>query len=103
MGGISLKDSTGPEATLIETKSEMNSQHWPCFQVEEEAYVETTAGSPGFYTRVLVGFKVAHGLILEHLFAESRAHQIKVTMLCGSTASVSGSERPPTGRPAGSL
>jgi c-di-GMP-binding flagellar brake protein YcgR len=45
--------------------------------VNEEVYVEPTAGSPGFHTHVL-GFKPGHFLLLEHPFKESGAHQIKM-------------------------
>ena len=55
----------------------MKPQQGPCFQVEEEVYVEPTAGSPGFHTHV-VGFKISHCLILEHPFTDSGAHQVRV-------------------------
>ncbi len=55
----------------------MSSQQGPCFQVEEEVYVEPTAASPGFHSHV-VGFKVPHCLMLEHPFADSGAHQIRI-------------------------
>lgn len=55
-------------------------QQGPCFQVEEEVYVEPTAGSPGFHSHV-VGFKVSHCLILEHPFNNSGAHQIRLNDL----------------------
>lgn len=58
----------------------MISQEGFCFQVEEEVYVEPTAGSPGFHSRV-VGFKVSQCLILEYPFTDSGAHQIRINDL----------------------
>jgi len=58
----------------------MTPQQGPCFQVEEEVYVEPTAGSPGFHSHV-VGFKVSHCLILEHPFTDSGAYQIRINDL----------------------